>query len=221
MDRKVIIWNQKGEIVKQVATPRVHDLVISSDCSLLLVADDQNSVHVYDLTTLTFLYTLVEASVIMSLALSSDARYCLTVLKTGGMNMWDLASRTRVREFKGHVQGKYVIRCAFAGLDDRLVALGSEDGSLFVWSRDTGRLLAHLKGHSSTVNACAWSGKLAVLASASDDNSICIWPAYHGAPGSVQNAKTASSPLSPASSLPHSPATDTMDDDDKSMSSET
>ncbi|KAJ1877414.1 hypothetical protein LPJ71_011251, partial [Coemansia sp. S17] len=54
MDRKVIIWNKDGEIVKQVATPRVHDLVISSDCSLLLVADDQNSVHVYDLTTLTF-----------------------------------------------------------------------------------------------------------------------------------------------------------------------
>ncbi|KAJ2736928.1 hypothetical protein IW152_000439 [Coemansia sp. BCRC 34962] len=225
LDRKVIIWNKKGEIVKQVTTPRVHDLVISSDCSLLLVADDQNSIHVYDLTTLTFLYTLEETAIIMSLALSSDARYCLAVLKTGGMNMWDLTSRTRVREFKGHAQGKYVIRCAFAGLDDRLVALGSEDGSLFVWSRDTGRRLAHLEGHDSRVNACAWSSKLAVLASASDDNSICIWPAYHGAPGNIQKAKSVSQLLS-ASSLPHSPslarsslAADALDDD-KSMSSE-
>ncbi|KAJ2702731.1 minichromosome maintenance protein 5 [Coemansia sp. IMI 209128] len=225
LDRKVIIWNKKGEIVKQVTTPRVHDLVISSDCSLLLVADDQNSVHVYDLTTLTFLYTLEETAIIMSLALSSDARYCLTVLKTGGMNMWDLNSRTRVREFRGHAQGKYVIRCAFAGLDDRLVALGSEDGSLFVWSRDTGCRLAHLEGHDSRVNACAWSSKLAVLASASDDNSICIWPAYHGAPGNIQKAKSVSSQLSSASSLPLSPSlarpslvTDAIDDDNSMIS---
>ncbi|KAJ2331914.1 hypothetical protein GGI00_003039, partial [Coemansia sp. RSA 2681] len=97
MDRKVIIWNTDGEVVKQVTTPRVHDLAISNDCTLLLVADDKDSIHVYDLTTLTFLYTLEESAMIMSLALSSDARYCLTVLKTGGMNMWDLTSRTRVR----------------------------------------------------------------------------------------------------------------------------
>ncbi|KAJ2460571.1 hypothetical protein GGF42_000751, partial [Coemansia sp. RSA 2424] len=183
-----------------------------------------DSIHVYDLTTLTFLYTLEESAMIMSLALSSDARYCLTVLKTGGMNMWDLTSRTRVREFKGHVQGKYVIRCAFAGLDDRLVVLGSEDGSLFVWSRDTGRRVAHLDGHASTVNACAWSSKLAVLASASDDNSICVWPAYHGAPGYIQKPKHISSPLPSASSLIASAMGDDDDEDDdiddRSMSSE-
>ncbi|KAJ2007500.1 hypothetical protein GGI04_001491 [Coemansia thaxteri] len=218
MDHKVIIWNTDGEVVKQIATPRVHDFAISADCSLLLVADDKDCVHVYDLTTLTSLYVLEEPAVITSLALSSDARYCLTVLKTGGMNMWDLSSRSRMREFKGHVQGKYVIRCAFAGIDDRLVVLGSEDGSLHVWSRDTGRRVAHLEGHTSTVNACAWNSRLAVLASASDDMSISIWPAYHGAPSDIQQAKALSSSLSSpsasspsasspsASSQPHSPS---------------
>lgn len=176
MDKKIIIWDARGQMVRQISSPRVHDIAISDDASLMLVADDRTTIHAYDLSTLTLLYKLEEQAEIMSLALSSDALHCLTELRNGQLHMWDLAVRARQREFRGHRQGQYVIRCTFAGGLDQFVATGSEDGSICVWSRESGRLLTRLKGHTKTINGCAWSSKVQALATAADDQRICIWP---------------------------------------------
>ncbi|KAJ2722611.1 minichromosome maintenance protein 5 [Coemansia sp. Benny D115] len=186
-DHKIIIWNTQGTIVKQISSPRVYDIAVSTDCSLLLVADNHSTIHVYDLSTLTFMYKLEEPTGILSMALSSDAKYCLTQLKNSSLHMWDLSTRTRVRDFSGHDQGDYVIRCVFAGLEDRFIATGSKDGTLFIWNKDSGRLLERLKSHTKTINGCAWNGSIAALATASDDKTICIWPAYKGAPSDISD----------------------------------
>ncbi|KAJ1665567.1 hypothetical protein IW140_004048 [Coemansia sp. RSA 1813] len=225
MDQKIIIWSTKGNVIKQIASPRVHDLAVSVDSSLLLVADDKSSIHMYDLATLTFIDKLDEPSIIMSLALSPDARFCITELRSGVLHMWDLEARTRIREFSGHKQGKYVIRCAFAGLDGLLVVEGSETGQLFVWNRNTGRLLTRLDGHTKTINGCSWSDKLAALATASDDKTISVWPAYHGAPSCVpDSAKHKADTLASSSSVSRSMASSSAvanvsddNDDDQSM----
>ncbi|KAJ2304512.1 hypothetical protein IWW55_002394, partial [Coemansia sp. RSA 2706] len=221
LDHKIIIWNTNGTIIKQISSPRVHDLAVSADCSLLLVADEKTDIHAYDLATLTFMYSLNEPTEVMSMALSADARHCITGLRNGELHMWDLDARARVREFSGHAQGQYVIRCTFAGLDDRLVATGSEDGLLFVWNRNTGQLLARLRGHTKTINVCTWSDQAAALATASDDKTICIWPAFHGAPSHRSDPKAG-----PADSNEPEEISDDEeeeeeedDDDDKSMGS--
>ncbi|KAJ2784102.1 hypothetical protein H4R18_001324 [Coemansia javaensis] len=206
LDHKIIIWSTNGTIVKQISAPRVHDMVASADCKLLLVADDKSDIHAYDLTTLTFLYNLEESAEVMSLALSADSRYCIAELRDGELHMWDLAARTRMRAFSGHTQGQFVIRCTFAGIDDRLVATGSEDGMVYVWNRATGRLLAQLKGHTKTINVCAWSTPAAALATAADDKTIRIWPAYRGAPsdcsapGHSRTTQVAAAAATPAAS---------------------
>ncbi|KAJ2221826.1 hypothetical protein H4R99_004828 [Coemansia sp. RSA 1722] len=210
MDQKILIWSTKSNIIKQISSPRVHDMVISLECGLLLAADNRTSIHVYDLSTLTFLYKLEEPTAIMSLALSSDSKYCLTELRNGSLHMWDLETRTRVRDFSGHIQGSYVIRCTFAGLEDRFVATGSEDGTLFVWNRKTGRLLERLKSHTKSINGCAWSDQAAALATAADDKTICIWPAYRGAPSDLISKNKTSQNLASSS-------TSSADGDDKSM----
>ncbi|KAJ2269112.1 hypothetical protein J3F81_004435, partial [Coemansia sp. RSA 371] len=45
LDHRIIIWDINGTIVKQISSPRVHDLAVSSDCSLLLVADEKTDIH--------------------------------------------------------------------------------------------------------------------------------------------------------------------------------
>ncbi|KAJ1887822.1 hypothetical protein LPJ66_008908 [Kickxella alabastrina] len=182
LDQLMCIWHIDGTAIKQISSPRVHDLALSTKHNVLVAVDNLKTIHVYDLSSLTVLYTLEETDIIMSMALSADARFCLTELRSGMLHMWDLETRTSVRYFQGHNQSKYVMRCAFAGLDDSLVAMGEESGTLFVWNRNTGQLLERLKAHTKRINGCIWSTEAAALATASDDNTVCVWPAYRGAP---------------------------------------
>ncbi|ORZ39540.1 WD40-repeat-containing domain protein [Catenaria anguillulae PL171] len=81
-----------------------------------------------------------------------------------------------VRKYKGHKQGKFVIRSMFGGASEAFIVSGSEDNCAYVWHRATGDVLAVLEGHTATVNAAAWNPKvLGMVATCSDDNTVRIW----------------------------------------------
>ncbi|KAJ1955648.1 hypothetical protein EC988_001767, partial [Linderina pennispora] len=203
MDKKIIMWSAKGHKLKHIDTPRVHDIAISSDDKTMVVADDRENVYIYDLASVTLKHKLKETAGIMSLSLTADSRFCLVGLFKGELHLWDLRTQVCVREFSGYAQGPYVIRSGFAGVDDRFVVVGSEDSLVFVWNRNTGNLLARLKGHARTVNGFAWSTGLAALATISDDKTICVWPAYEGAPSCMSPSDFAGSTVaSVGGSLP-------------------
>lgn len=61
-------------------------------------------------------------------------------------------------------------------LTDYLVNVCVSDGAALVWHRETGKLAATLKGHTSTVNSVQCHPlRSNVLASASDDETIRLW----------------------------------------------
>ena len=55
--------------------------------------------------------------------------------------------------------------------------IGSLDGNIYIWHRETGFLLEMLTGHGEgSVNAVAWNPtNERMFASCSDDHSIRIW----------------------------------------------
>jgi WD40 repeat protein len=78
-----------------------------------------------------------------------------------------------VRKYKGHQQGRFVIRSMFGGVDEGFIASGSEDGRAYVWRRESGVLVGVLEGHSSSINATAWNPTLpGMLATCSDDCTV-------------------------------------------------
>lgn len=92
----------------------------------------------------------------------------------------DLEDGTIVRRFEGHDIGKFVVRACFGGASDNFILSGSADGKVYVYHRDTGRLLHALGGHErTTVNAVAWNAKapggVAMWASCSDDRTVRVW----------------------------------------------
>jgi WD40 repeat protein len=59
----------------------------------------------------------------------------------------------------------------------RALASGSEDGTVHVWYRDTGRNIRLPEQHREGVYSVAWSADGGLLASGSNDGAIKFWPA--------------------------------------------
>jgi len=122
-----------------------------------------------------------ETEPLTSTELSADNRYLLVNVSSHvvqEIHLWDLQQQKLIQKFKGHTQGRYVIRSCFGGISQAFVASGSEDSQIYLWHIETGALLQVLSGHSGTVNAVAWNPRNPyMLASASDDHTIRIWRA--------------------------------------------
>ena len=130
-------------------------------------------------STLTLTLTaqfIAEDDSITSLCLSRDARHVLVNVASDEIHAWDLQAKALVHRYRGQKQGRFVIRSAFGGHDEALVASGSEDSQVYIWSRHSGALLEVLPGHSGTVNAIAWNpADPHMFASASDDHTVRVW----------------------------------------------
>ncbi|GAA5867882.1 hypothetical protein JCM1840_003474 [Sporobolomyces johnsonii] len=142
-----------------------------------LGARHEKRISVYDLRKKEMLYELVQPQELTSVEISSDSRYAIVSHAPKEILYLELETGTVLRKFEGHDQGQYILRSCFGGALENFVLSGSGDGKIFIYHRDTGRLLHTLTGHArTTVNAVAWNpSHRAMWASCSDDRTVRIW----------------------------------------------
>ncbi len=131
-------------------------------------------------------FSLISSEYLSQVALSDNGRYAMCNISreednsgNGGILLFDLQEKKLVQEFSGHTQSKYVLRTCFAGNDtthaNRFVVSGSENGKLYIWSRETAKLLFEEEYHTSTINcvdSTILSDGTVLLATAADDNLL-------------------------------------------------
>ena len=66
--------------------------------------------------------------------------------------------------------------------DGRLLAVGHQDGRVFVWDVERGRLASVLEGHTSNVVYCQFAPAGHLLATHSWDGTVRLWDAATGEP---------------------------------------
>lgn len=88
---------------------------------------------------------------------------------------------TLIRRYAGHHANRYMVRSCFGGPSGHVLLCGSEDGLLYCYHRDSGKLLKSLRGHTATINNVAATKHESkyIFASASDDKTIKVWAATH------------------------------------------
>ena len=125
---------------------------------------------------------------ITSVALSDSGSYILSASKDNSHRLWDLRMQRTVRRYTGHQNTwKSFVRASF-GPHDEMIVSGSEDGCIYTWDRHTGKLLRRLAGaHSGIVYSVEWSPKASILASCSDDATLCTW---HYDPAAATSVET-------------------------------
>ncbi|XP_024388495.1 WD repeat-containing protein 26 homolog isoform X2 [Physcomitrium patens] len=179
-DKCIYMWDLEGhelEAWKGARMPRINDLAITTDGSHMVSICDHKNIRIYNLEEKTE-RVIEEEKPITSLSVSKNGRYLLVNLVSQEIHLWDISAATKdlPKKYRGHKQGRYVIRSCFGGTDYAFIVSGSEDSQVYIWHRWNGELLDVLSGHSGTVNSVSWNPvNPHMFASASDDHTIRIW----------------------------------------------
>ncbi|KAL4967952.1 WD repeat-containing protein [Aspergillus stella-maris] len=110
-----------------------------------------------------------------------------------------VSSHTRV--YRGHCNVKTVKDANFFGLNDEYVVSGSDSGHLFIWERDTCKLVNILKGDDEVVNVVQGHPYEPTLAASGIDDTIKIFSPDQRAQEDARNGINILDPNNPANTV--------------------
>ena len=165
---QLLVWDwQSGAPVASVLPDRLKVLsyFVTSDDTKLLVNAADNSIHVYDLTSLKRLNTLVGMRL---LSISSDGKF-VYARNSDGIRIFDVQNLSPVARLPDQV-------AVFeSGLGFSTIATTSADGILSLWNRKNGESYGTLEGHADVISTVLFSNDARRIISISNDNKGLIW----------------------------------------------
>ncbi|KAF2085975.1 WD40 repeat-like protein [Saccharata proteae CBS 121410] len=120
-----------------------------------------------------------KAGELWAVALSEDGRYLASTTYDGRINVWDTSSPEKQKIRSYETKGSFGM-CVDLSTDGRFTASGHENGSVYVFNNDTGRLLHSLPGLIKPVRAVKFSPASKLLAAAGDARTIAIYDVVSG-----------------------------------------
>jgi WD40 repeat protein len=125
----------------------------------------------------TQLLDLGERVAVSAVAESSDSRLAAAGTTPGDIHVCDLPGRCRLCTLIGH--GGPVSSLQFAEDGERLVS-ASADGTIVIWSTQSGQPVRHLMGHEQPVSSAAFLPGDRKLISSGLDGTIRLWDSATG-----------------------------------------
>ncbi|KAI1006438.1 hypothetical protein K3495_g1778 [Podosphaera aphanis] len=178
-ERNLCQWGLNGQLIYDWGqTHRIQDLSVSPNGHYLVALDNETNIYVYNFMTRELEYQLDFKYRMGSVCISQNSRYFLVNKLNGEAKMIDLDTRATVAEFKcGEEGGTYVIRSSFGGANESFVLVGSEGGFIYIWHKDSGRLIEKIKSHKiGCCTAVTWNPTNPFMfATAGDDAKVRIW----------------------------------------------
>ncbi|KAL1967507.1 hypothetical protein VTN77DRAFT_3022 [Rasamsonia byssochlamydoides] len=120
----------------------------------------------------------VEKSEVWAIALSEDGQSLAGTTHDGHIKVWDLsANGEQIRDFE--TKGSFGT-CIDMSADGKYIASGHENGSIYIFSNETGRMPFSLSGLVKPVRAIAFSPGGKLLAAAGDSRVIVLYDTSSG-----------------------------------------
>ncbi|KAJ4155199.1 hypothetical protein LMH87_000455 [Akanthomyces muscarius] len=125
----------------------------------------------------------VQAGEVWALALSEDGGYLASTTNDGRINVWDVVDegKPKIREYETGSSGSGSFgMCVDLSRDGKFTASGHQNGAIYIFDNDTGRILYSLSGLAKPVRAVAFSPGNTRLAAAGDAGIIALYDMKHG-----------------------------------------
>jgi len=94
-----------------------------------------------------------------------------------------------VQRYSGHCNIRTVKGVSFFGPQAEYVASGSDDGRIFIWEKNTSRLVNMMKGDRDVVNVISGHPFDCVMATSGIENHVKIWEPILEAPADLKQAE--------------------------------
>ncbi|CAH0041308.1 unnamed protein product [Clonostachys solani] len=120
---------------------------------------------------------------VWALALSDDGTYLATTTYDGRVNVWNLSgeSKAKVQEYETGSPGSGSFGLSVdLSRDGKFTASGHQNGSVYIFNNETGRILFSLSGLAKPVRSVAFSPGNTRLAAAGDSGIIALYDMKHG-----------------------------------------
>ncbi|KAB5582339.1 WD40-repeat-containing domain protein [Coniochaeta sp. 2T2.1] len=118
-----------------------------------------------------------------AVALSADENFLAATTEDGRVVVWDLTAKSKVQTYEtGSTStggGPFGLAVDLSR-DGRLTASGHQNGGVYVFNNDTGRMVYSLSGLAKPVRAVAFSPGCKRLAAAGDAGIIALYDMEHG-----------------------------------------
>lgn len=178
-DRTLKIWDLRSKacIETKFAGSSCNDLVTSDGAGSTIISGhfDQR-IRFWDTRAESSSNDILLEGKVTSLDLSRDANYLLSCVRDDTVKLIDLRMKKIVSSFSadGFKVGFDWTRAAFSP-DGQYIAVGSADGSVFIWSIATNMIETILKGHTAAVTAVSWHPHGTYLASVDRAKTVTVW----------------------------------------------
>lgn len=182
---------------------RINDFAITPNGKVLITANNDKQVFFYKIPNLFDPAATTSRIALLSLngrltscTISANGKYMLLSIAPEELQVWDISPLENFekpflkQKFLGQSQAIYMVRSCFGYLnindnEEELVLSGSDDGYIYIWNLETGRLITRVRGHHGLCNSVDWNrlykppkhGKDYGLywSSVGDDKLVKIW----------------------------------------------
>ena len=153
----------------------LYSAAFSPDGRYVLAGGDDNSAHLWDLTTGQELRQFHGKDSVWSVGFSPDSKTILIGSLDGTVALWDTQSGQLQRQINAdHAAGPAVYSAMFAP-DGKTFLTAGQDKLLRLWDAVSGVLLREFSGHSGPIYAATFSPDGRYIVTASGDKTARLW----------------------------------------------
>ncbi len=186
LDNTVKIWSTKGGLLHTLRHQSfVYDVSFKPDSKVVASSSLDGTIKLWNTKSGALIRTLKNKNIlenqeyrIYSVTFHPDDKLSLIAssgFRDNQVNLWNLNLKTNDTPeplSPKHTDIIYVVRFSPKG---NIIASGSQDKTIHLWSVKTKQLIGTIKGHDKTINDLQFSFDGSVIASASEDATIKLW----------------------------------------------